>query len=233
LGLRSVTAFSVIGEDAWGAILQDRLAKGKISTRGLLKQAGRHTPTYIKPILMGYDSRQEDARLDFENLEPLSSQVEEVLLKAFEDQLDSLEAVLISDQLDENGIITPQVRQQLIALAERHPQIRFLVDSRQRIGLFQKMILKPNRLEALAAFKAASDTGHPGPNALEKVGRALSSQTHQPVFLTLGDEGVLVCEQDECQVIAAAPVRGSAPRQRASRRMRWSPARPRRRGRSP
>jgi bifunctional ADP-heptose synthase (sugar kinase/adenylyltransferase) len=106
LGLRSVMAFSVVGEDAWGVILKDQLEEQNISSQGLLRQANRHTPAYIKPILMGYDSRQEDARLDFENLQPLSSEAEEALLKVFEDQLEQMEVVLVSDQLEENGTIT-------------------------------------------------------------------------------------------------------------------------------
>jgi rfaE bifunctional protein kinase chain/domain len=208
LGLRGVTAFSVIGEDAWGAILKDKLARQKISTQGLLRQIDRHTPAYIKPILMGYDSRQEDARLDFENLQPLSNQAEEELLKVFEEQLEQLDAVLISDQLEENGTITPRVRQRLCELADRHPHIRFLVDSRQRIGLFQHMILKPNCMEALAEFKPGSDFSQASATELEEAGRAFARRTRQPVFLTQGEAGVLVCSQDEHQLIAAAPVRG-------------------------
>jgi rfaE bifunctional protein kinase chain/domain len=207
LGLRSVTAFSVIGEDAWGTILKDKLARQKISTQDLLLQTERHTSVYIKPILMGYDSRQEDARLDFENLQPLSNQAEEALLKAFEDQLEQLNAVLISDQMEENGTITPGVRRRLCELADRHPRIRFLVDSRQRIGLFQHMILKPNRMEALAEFKPGCDPSQASATDLEEAGRAFTRQTGQPVFLTLGEAGVLVCSQDEHQHLLAAPVR--------------------------
>ena len=208
LGVRETAAFSVIGEDAWGAILSDRLEKQKISTQGLLRQIDRHTPAYIKPILMGYDSRQEEARLDFENLEPLSPQTEEALLKAFEDQLGALDAVLISDQLEENGTITPRVRQRLCELAGRHLRIRFLVDSRQRIGLFENMILKPNRMEALAEFKPGSDLSQASAAELEEAGRAFARRTGQPVFLTLGKAGVLVCTQDKHQYLFAAPVRG-------------------------
>jgi sugar/nucleoside kinase (ribokinase family) len=36
----------------------------------------------------------------------------------------------------------------------------------------------------------------------------LGRRTRQPVFITLGEEGALVCTTDECQRIAAAPVRG-------------------------
>jgi rfaE bifunctional protein kinase chain/domain len=208
LGVRETAVFSVIGEDAWGTILTDQLVRQRISTRGLLRQIDRHTPAYIKPILMGYDSRQEEARLDFENLEPLSSQAEEALLKAFEDQLDALDGVLISDQLEENGTVTPSVRQRLCELADRHPRICFFVDSRQRIGLFQNMILKPNRMEAMAEFKPGSKPSQASAAELEEAGRAFARRTRQPVFLTLGEAGVLVCSQDEHQHLLAAPVRG-------------------------
>jgi rfaE bifunctional protein kinase chain/domain len=208
LGLRSVMAFSVVGEDAWGVILKDQLEEQNISSQGLLRQANRHTPAYIKPILMGYDSRQEDARLDFENLQPLSSEAEEALLKVFEDQLEQMEVVLVSDQLEENGTITPRVRQRLCELADRHRHARFLVDSRQRVALFQNMVLKPNRMEALAVSKPGGDPNQVSPAELEEAGRALGRRTRQPVFITLGEEGALVCTTDECQRIAAAPVRG-------------------------
>jgi rfaE bifunctional protein kinase chain/domain len=207
LGLKKVAAFCVIGEDAWGGILRDRLAEQKVSTQGLLPQAGRHTPAYIKPILMGYDARQEDARLDFENLEPLSEQAEEALLKALEEQLESLDTVLISDQMEENGVITPHMRQRLSELADQHPNICFLADSRQRISLFRNMVLKPNRLEALAAIQPGSDPNQASPDAIEGAGRALVEQTHQAVYLTLGEQGALVCTPAECQVVLAAPVR--------------------------
>jgi rfaE bifunctional protein kinase chain/domain len=173
----------------------------------MLPQAGRHTPAYIKPILMGYDSQQEDARLDFENLKSLSEQAEKALLKALEEQLDSLDTVLISDQMEENGVITPHVRQHLSELADQHPNISLLVDSRQRIGLFRNMILKPNRLEALAAIQPDNDPNLSFLDDMEGSGRALAKQTHRPVFLTLGEQGVLVCTPEECQAIPAAPVR--------------------------
>ncbi len=208
LGVRETAAFSVIGEDAWGTILKDQLVRQKISTHGLLRQIDRHTPAYIKPILMGYDLRQEQARLDFENLEHLSSQAEEALLEIFEDQLEALDAVLISDQMEENGTITRGVRQRLCELADRYPRIRFLVDSRQRIGLFQNMVLKPNRMEALTVFKPGSDLSQASAGELEEAGRAFARRTGQPVFLTLGEAGVLVCSQDEHQYLLAAPVRG-------------------------
>ncbi len=63
-------------------------------------------------------------------------------------------------------------------------------------------------MEALAEFKPGSASSQASAAELEEAGRAFSRQTGQPVFLTLGEAGVLVCSQDEHQLIAAAPVRG-------------------------
>ena len=208
LGLRQVKTFSVLGEDVWGRLLEDKLLERNMVIDGLLNHPKRRTTAYIKPILRGYDTRQEDARLDFENLLPLNAQAEAKLLASFEAQLDDLDTVLISDQLEENGIITPRLRQRLVELAQNHLHIWFLADSRQNIALYRNMVLKPNRIEALAAAKSAHDPFMASTSDLEEAGQILSRQSNRPVFLTLGEEGVLVCTPDEQKRIAAAPVRG-------------------------
>lgn len=207
LGVRQVRAFSVLGEDMWGRLLEDKLLERNVGVEGLLNHPKRRTTAYIKPVLMGYDSRQEDARLDFENLLPVDAQAAGKLLDIFEAQLDELDVVLVSDQLDENGIITPHIRQRLVALAQSHPHIGFLADSRQNIALYQGMVLKPNRIEALTAAKPACDPQQASRSDLEEAGQILSRQSRRPVFLTLGAEGVLVCTTEEQRLLAAAPVR--------------------------
>jgi sugar/nucleoside kinase (ribokinase family) len=110
--------------------------------------------------------------------------------------------------MDENGTITPRLRQRLGELADRQPEIRFLVDSRRRIGLFRNMILKPNLMEAMAEIEPGNGIGEVSAGRLEEAGKALSRGVQQPVFLTLGERGVLVCTADQCQTIPAAPVQG-------------------------
>jgi len=207
LGMGQVKVFSVVGEEPWGKLLQAELLRRNIRTQGLLTHPGRRTIAYIKPILMGYDSRQEDARLDFENTLPLAPQAEEQLLALFEEQLADLEAVLIADQLEENGILTSRVRQRLVELAQIHSRTVFLVDSRQRISLYQGMVMKPNRMEALAAWKPEIDPRQASHADLEEAVQHMARQSGRPVFLTLGEEGVLVCTSNEQRYVTAAPVR--------------------------
>jgi rfaE bifunctional protein kinase chain/domain len=207
LGVRQIGAFSVLGEDLWGGCLRNELQARRINTEGLLTRPEQHTFAYIKPLLVGYETQQEDARLDIVNSQPLLPEAEEELLRRFEGQIDSLQAVLLVDQIEDFGTLTPRLRQRLVELAQTHPHIHFLVDSRQRIAGYRGMILKPNRKEALAAWKPGGDQGYHNQAELEEAGKSLSRLSGCSVYLTMGESGVIVCDADSGQVIAAAPVR--------------------------
>ena len=206
LGVGEVTIFSVFGEDIWGILLQGELEKSAINTNAILTCKERRTTAYIKPILMGYNSQQEDARLDFENPEPLSVTLEDQLLATLENQISRLDALLVADQLEINGIITPRIRQRLVELAVDHPEICFLVDSRQCIGLYHKMVMKPNWVEAVTAAAPDRDPRTVKWTEMEKIGKRLAQQSGRPVFITLSEEGVLVCTENKQEQISAAPV---------------------------
>lgn len=206
LGVGEVMVFSVFGEDIWGILLKGELEKNAINTNAILTRKERRTTAYIKPMLMGYNSQQEDARLDFENPEPLSATLEDQLLAALENQINRLDALLVADQLEINGIITPGIRQRLVELAADHPEICFLVDSRQWIGLYHHMVMKPNWVEAVTAAAPDRDPRHVKWTEMEKIGKRLAQQSVRPVFITLSEEGVLVCTENEPEQIPAAPV---------------------------
>lgn len=207
LGCAQVRAFSVLGEDLWGSCLRNELQARQINTQGLLTRPEQHTFAYIKPLLVGYESQQEDARLDIVNNQPLLPETEEELLRRFERQVDSLQAVLLVDQIEDFGILTPRLRQRLVELAQTHPQIHFLVDSRQRIAGYRGMTLKPNRKEAIAAWKPDGDQGYHSQAELEAAGKNLARLSGHPVYLTLGEAGVMVCDPASGTIIDAAPVR--------------------------
>jgi rfaE bifunctional protein kinase chain/domain len=207
LGVGEVTVFSVFGKDTWGDRLKAELNQRKIHTAGILRHAARRTIAFIKPMLLGYNSQQEDARLDFESSLPLTNRVEDQLLAALERRLDTLNTVLIADQQELFEVITPRVRQRLNELAAANPRLCFLTDSRQRIGLFQNITLKPNWVEAVAAIAPERDPRQVSWAEMLEIGRRLSRQSGRPVFITLSENGVLVCTPDEQEQIAAAPVR--------------------------
>jgi sugar/nucleoside kinase (ribokinase family) len=89
-------------------------------------------------------------------------------------------------------MITDRVRDCLITHARREPKKIFAADSRRDIGLFRDMITKPNQFEA-ARIMGAGEEAARDPKALEEIGRQLAKRNSRPVFVTLGEEGILVC----------------------------------------
>jgi rfaE bifunctional protein kinase chain/domain len=205
LGVGKVRLFSVVGQDTWAVQLKAELARQEIDSGDVLEARTRRTTAYVKPILMGYQSQQEDARLDFENTIPLAPEDEKSLLVRLEHALPDLDAVIIADQLEINGIITPGMRERLSELAGSTPGKIFLVDSRTRIQLYRQMVLKPNQVEAIGLYSGGSHP--PTREELLEIGLGASQSQQRPVFITLGEEGVLVCNATHAEHIPAARVR--------------------------
>ncbi len=206
LGVGQVVVFSVVGEDWRRDILTDVLTSLGIEAGHLIASSQRSTVTYVKPILQGYDSWQEDSRLDFESDQPLAPALEDALIDMIRQRLPELDALLIADQLEINGIITDRVRGALNDLAAHYADRWFVVDSRQRIGLFRNMILKPNWREALrAVYPDRSDRALPH-DELARIGQTLADRAGRPVFVTLSEEGLMICAEGTHRHLPAAPV---------------------------
>jgi rfaE bifunctional protein kinase chain/domain len=206
LGTGQVIVFSVVGDDWRGLVLSQEMTKQGIAVDGLIISPPRSTAAYIKPILTGYDSQQEDARLDFENEQPLFNEQEEALIAKVRHWLPDLDALLVIDQLSVNGIISSRVRDALNTMAGDYPDKVFIVDSRQNIGLFRNMILKPNTMEASLAIHPDRDPGTVRDDDLVEIGRLLCAQSHRAAYITLDKKGVLVCNAETCEHLPAAPV---------------------------
>jgi rfaE bifunctional protein kinase chain/domain len=207
LGAARVVVLSVLGKDWRGNILSDVMAGCGMDTGSLLTSSRRNTTTFIKPILKGYNSEQEDARIDFENAEPLAADLEGQLIARVTGQLAELDALLVADQLDVNGIITPDVREALNDLAASNPDKVFVVDSRQHIGLFHNMVLKPNWTEAIRAVAPKRDLRAVERDEIPQLGITLSERSQRPAFVTLSEDGVLVCHDGASHHIPTAVVR--------------------------
>lgn len=207
LGVGQVAVFSVLGDDWRGVTLRQEMSKRGIVVERLITAPQRSTTTYVKPILMGYDSQQEDARVDFENVEPLSAALEDALIDGVTRHLPDLDALLVADQLEVNGIVTDRVRDALNGLATDHPRKLFVVDSRQRIGLYRGMVVKPNWVEAVVAIDPERDPRAVSRDELAQIGMALSQRSSRPAFITLSENGVLVCTGDAHRHVPIPPVR--------------------------
>ena len=92
-------------------------------------------------------------RLDIENRFPLTVDIEQKIIEQLYKIVPSVQCVLIVDQIQSAncGTITDKVREEVKKLAQANPSKFFIVDSRERAGLFQNVILKTNLHEAMKA----------------------------------------------------------------------------------
>jgi rfaE bifunctional protein kinase chain/domain len=195
----SVWVLGVIGEDGEGDDLLRGLGRIGVDGSTLIRSAARFTPTYLKPML----GATELNRLDTKNRGPLPAELESELLARLDALLPRAQAVVISDQVSEPncGAITDRVRAALNAQAQARPVVPFAADSRERIGQFRGVILKPNAREAARA------TGLADPMA---AGEALRRHSGRGVVVTHGEQGAFVFDQDGVQhvpgIVVAGPI---------------------------
>jgi len=206
LGVKDVWAVTVIGEDWRGQILQQELKKNEIYFEHVIVSPERVTSTYIKPVLCGWDSQQEDSRLDFVNYNPLPEALEERLISNIQ-LVPEVDAVIIEDQMAKNGIITDNVREKLVQLAGENPQKIFVADSRARVGLFRNMVLKPNRIEAVRAVSPLRNPQEVEIEELGRIGADLQKIAGRPVYITLSERGALLVTDSALHHLPGAPTK--------------------------
>jgi rfaE bifunctional protein kinase chain/domain len=200
LGVKEVCPLAVIGDDGEGFELRQALDRQGVSPRWLYQDSSRRTPTYTKPML----GERELNRLDIKNRSPLPRTAEDAVLHSLTELWPRLDALVVVDQVSEAecGVVTSTVGQRLAELGAANPERLILADSRQRIGLFRSVWLKPNQGECVRAI----------PGELPDSVRALARQCGRPIFCTRGEQGILVIDPrvHPCQewTVPAVPVTG-------------------------
>ena len=205
-----VTALGVIGDDGEGYELKRGLMETGVDVEPLIQRSDLFTPTYTKPLVREPDGREHEIqRLDIKNRSPLPSNAEEQVIAHLRALTPKVDAVVVADQAQErnHGVITDRVREEIRQLALRYPDKIFAADSRQRIGLFRHVIVKPNRREATLAVRP-DWKGEFTLEAARECGAELFRRNQKPVFLTAGSQGILLFTETGSQHIPAVPVEG-------------------------
>ncbi len=205
-----VTALGVIGDDGEGYELKQGLMLRGVDIDPLIVHPDRFTPTYTKPMMQEIDGQVHELnRIDIKNRSPLPDSVQSQIIERLRGLLATVDGIIVADQVPEAncGVITDQVRTTLSELAQRHRDLIIAADSRERIGLFQNIILKPNAREALAAIGKQPQEQLERAD-VEAAGVALLRRTRHHVFVTIGAEGVLVFSQAGIQHVPGVPVSG-------------------------
>jgi len=205
-----VTALGVIGDDGEGYELQQALAARGVDTGSLIVHPDRFTPTYTKPMMREEDGRVHELnRLDIKNRSPLPDSLQAQIIERLRALAPTVDGVIVADQVPEAncGVVTDRVRATLAELGQRHPGLVIAVDSRERIGLFRHVVLKPNAREALLGVGGWSGEQFER-SEVKAAGAALFRQTGRPVFVTIGAEGILVFTREGVQHVPGVPVTG-------------------------
>lgn len=191
LGVRRIEALSVIGDDGEGYELGRALERLKVvDFRTVLRDPGRRTPTYTKPMLCqeGQPPRELN-RLDIKNHTPLSAAAEEFLLHALGETSPRVNALLVLDQTH-HGVVTDRLIRRLTEMGDAEPDRLILADSRERIGRFRSVWVKPNQSECARAVHERVSVRA----GAEVCAAALAGLTSRPVFCTCGDKGIVVAD---------------------------------------
>jgi len=193
LGVARVEAFTAFGVDWRGELFRQVLGRLNISLEHSISAESWSTPLYGKVLLLNQNLAQEDARLDFINTHPLPAQAEAELLANLERAAAGLDALIVADY-QAVGVLSPGFRRSLNDLAQRSPDLRCVADSRQHIGSFAGMALKPNEIEAGRLLFPGREAASISASELEQGGLRLQAQAGRPVYITQGERGCLLCE---------------------------------------
>lgn len=204
LGIGRIDALGVIGDDGQGYELLRGLHATRVGTDMLLQEQSRFTPTYTKPMSRTAQGEVELERLDIKNRAALPHSVEDELIGKLtrivhhsgeRRTADGADAIIVLDQVEERncGVVTDRVRAALQSLGEERPDVPIFADSRVRIGEFRSVLIKPNQFEAARA-ELGDDVAEVPREVGERCGLAMAARTRRTAFVTLGAEGILVCE---------------------------------------
>ena len=210
IGVGEVICLGAIGLDGEGFELKSALQAIGARTDMLVESDEIFTPTYIKPMAStAGQPAAEMSRIDIKNRDPLPPDIDDEIVRRLWELAPRVSGVAVSDQVQERncGIITDRVRAELWAIARANPEVFFLVDSRTRIGEFRGVAIKPNKFEAIRA--AGMDFGDsPTVEQATQAGLLLAARTGQPVFVTVGADGIIVVSDEKTARVPALPVEG-------------------------
>ena len=200
LGVGGVYTLGVIGEDGFGGTLLDCLQTNGCLTDYMIQVPERVTPTYLKPIHRGYEGVEtEGPRFDIENQSAMDTAVETAVIDALRDCIPLVDGIIVGDQMPiENlGVVTNRVRDELCELGMAFPDKIFFADARTRIGKYRNVIIKPNRFEAKRAVQPEWNRQEVSIEEARQSAVSLAAQTQRTVYVTLGENGILVYDADK------------------------------------
>jgi len=193
----------VVGEDANGGVLKERLAAAGADISGICEVADR--PTTTKQRLIGlaqHRHRQQLMRIDLESTDALPNSICEKLLQTYREALEQVDIVCLPDY--DKGVLAEDVCKEMIRLGIEAGR-KVLVDPVLNCDYAKyagATLLTPNRYEASAAVgfevRDVADAARAARNLIETF-------KLDAVVITLDKEGLYLCTDSLSQLVPARP----------------------------
>jgi D-beta-D-heptose 7-phosphate kinase/D-beta-D-heptose 1-phosphate adenosyltransferase len=191
----------VVGDDASGRSLRDRLIASGADVDDLLALPGRPTTTKQRVVgLAQHRHRQQLMRIDQEAAELLPPEIAGQILRRYRERLADVDVVCLQDY--RKGLITPSLCQQMIGLAQTAGR-KVLVDpafGRDYTQYSGATVLTPNRREAGAAVGWEIQTPNEAGRAAEHLRGDLRLEA---AVITLDKEGAYLAAEGMSELVPA------------------------------
>lgn len=179
LGTQTI-CFGVIGADDNGDRLLRTFNEKGIDSTGIIRT--KDIPTIVKRRILA--GNQQLLRIDWEKAEPISKELEDLLLENFNSKIDSLDAIILSDY--DKGVLTPRVAKEIVKICREKNKI-VTVDPKPKnaMNYIGATSMTPNRKEAMECLGKSKVTD------FESLGKELKEKLQlDNLLLTRSEEGM-------------------------------------------
>ena len=192
IGVGKVLCVGTMGNDGDGYELKRCLDNIGCDTSLLMVDDEVMTNVFAKPILKTENFHSELNRIDIRRRWTTPRYIQEQMMANISEAAAVSDALILMDQFDQpnTGVITDDVREHIITLAGRRPDLIVYADSRECPDKFSNMIVKCNNLEIVRAIDSAKDPENI--NDVIECGKKIFDKTGRPVYVTLGADGIMV-----------------------------------------
>ena len=180
---------SIIGNDDKGILFNKLMKNSNITTKGIIKIAGRKTTTKTRVI----SDNKHQIRIDEEDTHEIEN--EDKLLKLVSSILNNIDVIILQDY--NKGVLTPKIITQIIKVANRK-KIPTIVDPKNiNFNCYKNCtIFKPNLAEIKSGMNIEfnDDNIEEIKTASTKLRQSLNTQA---ILLTLSDKGICINSKEE------------------------------------
>lgn len=194
----SAEIISVIGDDFEAFRLEYLCDKNLIKRTGMLRGKGRITTSKTRY----FNNDTPLLRVDHELRTPISEDMQDVLIKEIRRSLKITDVCILQDY--NKGVLTPRMINEIMNIAKKDGIPIFVDPKIENIDLYKgAFLIKPNRHEAeeqLAyAIKDIETAKTASRTLLDRFGC-------KNILLTLGDEGMILCNNEQVLHIPAISI---------------------------